>query len=118
MKINHLIIYFINLFFSKVIFVFGSILGVFLIIGLIDEEFFHVEHVLTIITALGVTVAASRAMTPDENLVYCPESLLNAVLSQVHYLPSRWKGLAHTSTVNREFMKYFNYRLVSKTIKF
>lgn len=65
-------------------------------------------------TALAGIIAVASTFTIDQNLVWCPESLLNAVLSQVHYLPCRWQGLAHTSTVRNEFTKFFNYRAVSK----
>ena len=38
-------------------------------------------------------------LIPEENMVWCPESLMETILAQVHYLPAEWKGKAHTSEV-------------------
>jgi len=36
---------------------------------------------------------------PDENLVFCPEKTLTAVIAHIHYFPDAWKGQAHTTKV-------------------
>lgn len=40
-----------------------------------------------------------RVLIPEENVVWCPESLMETVLTQVHYLPAEWKDKAHTNEV-------------------
>jgi hypothetical protein len=43
----------------------------------------------------------TRAVTffSDENLVFCPEKTLTAVIAHIHYFPDAWKGQAHTTKV-------------------
>ncbi len=40
-----------------------------------------------------------RVLIPEENIVWCPESLMETILTQVHYLPAEWKDKAHTHEV-------------------
>lgn len=40
-----------------------------------------------------------RIFIPEENLVWCPETLMKAILAQVHYCPPEWEGQAHTAQV-------------------
>jgi len=54
-----------------------------------------------------------RASIPDQNMVWCPEKLMTAVLAHVHYLPDTWKGQAHTHTVRQEFSHLFQFKAVS-----
>nr|CAD7196671.1 unnamed protein product [Timema douglasi] len=97
---------------KNVAFVAGACLAVLLILTVYDEDVLTVEHVLTAITVLGGVVAASRVFIPDENLVWCPEKLLTAVLAHVHYLPDSWRGQAHTHRVRGEFSQLFQYKAV------
>lgn len=53
----------------------------------------------------------SRVLIPDENLIFCPEQLMTAVLAHTHYLPIAWKGLAHTSHVRSQFGQFFQLRV-------
>lgn len=55
----------------------------------------------------------SRVFIPDENLVWCPENLMTAILAQVHYLPDNWRGNAHTTRVRNEMSQLFQYKAVS-----
>jgi hypothetical protein len=55
----------------------------------------------------------NRVFIPDENLVWCPEKLLTAVLAHAHYLPDSWRGQAHTNRVREEFSQLFHYKAVS-----
>jgi hypothetical protein len=55
----------------------------------------------------------NRVFVPDENLVWCPEKLLTAVLAHAHYLPDSWRGQAHTNRVRKEFSQLFHYKAVS-----
>lgn len=54
-----------------------------------------------------------RVFIPDENLVWCPENLMTAILAQVHYLPDSWRGNAHTTRVRSEMSQLFQYKAVS-----
>lgn len=53
----------------------------------------------------------NRALIPDENLIFCPEQLMTAVLAHTHYLPIAWKGLAHTSHIRNQFGQFFQLRI-------
>ncbi|XP_011304017.1 autophagy-related protein 9A isoform X2 [Fopius arisanus] len=97
---------------KNVAFVAGSILAVLIILTVYDEDVLSVEHILTTITCLGALVAAARAFIPDENLVWCPETLLTAVLAHTHYRPDSWKGYAHTQSTRSQVAQLFQYRAV------
>ncbi|XP_034184864.1 autophagy-related protein 9 isoform X2 [Osmia lignaria lignaria] len=97
---------------KNVAFVAGSVLAVLLILTVYDEDVLTVEHVLTTITILGALVAGARAFIPDENLVWCPETLLTAVLAHTHYRPDSWRGHAHTQTTRAQVAQLFQYRAV------
>ncbi|XP_066584747.1 autophagy-related protein 9A isoform X2 [Prorops nasuta] len=97
---------------KNVAFVAGSVLAVLLILTVYDEDVLTVEHVLTTITILGALVAGARAFIPDENLVWCPETLLTAVLAHTHYRPDSWRGHAHTQTTRAQVSQLFQYRAV------
>ncbi|GLG98624.1 Autophagy-related protein 9 [Gryllus bimaculatus] len=97
---------------KNVAFIAGACLAVLLILTVYDEDVITVEHVLTAITVLTVIVAGSRVFIPDENLVWCPEKLMTAVLAHVHYLPDSWRGQAHTHKVREEFSQLFQYKAV------
>ncbi|XP_046420102.1 autophagy-related protein 9A isoform X1 [Neodiprion fabricii] len=97
---------------KNVAFVAGSILAVLLILTIYDEDVLTVEHVLTTMTMLGAIVAGARAFIPDENLVWCPEQLLTAVLAHTHYRPDSWRGHAHTMSTRAQVAQLFQYRAV------
>jgi len=97
---------------KNVAFVCGSVLAVFVLLTVWDEDVLNVEHVLTIITVLGAAVAAARVFIPDENLVFCPEKTLTQVISHIHYFPEDWKGNAHTYKVMTEVGLLFPYTAV------
>ncbi|KAG8259087.1 Autophagy- protein 9A [Homalodisca vitripennis] len=95
---------------KNVVFVAGSMLAVLLALTVYDEDVLTVDHVLTAITVLGAIIAGFRVFIPDENLVWCPENLMTAILAQVHYLPDNWRGNAHTSRVRNELSQLFQYK--------
>ncbi|XP_014283339.1 autophagy-related protein 9A isoform X2 [Halyomorpha halys] len=95
---------------KNIVFIAGALLAVLLSLSVYDEDVLTVEHVLTMITALGALIAIFRVLIPDENLVWWPEHLMNSVLAHVHYLPSHWRGNAHTQTVRNEFTHLFQYK--------
>lgn len=98
---------------KNILFVAGAFLAVLVLLSVIDEDTLTVEHVITIITFLTAVVAACRALIPDENIVWCPETLMTAVLAHVHYLPDDWRGRAHKNSVRDKFSQLFPYRAVS-----
>lgn len=75
-------------------------------------DFRHIPKNLTFPFAIFTkfTSTPSRVLIPDENLIFCPEQLMTAVLAHTHYLPIAWKGLAHTSNVRGEFGQFFQLR--------
>ena len=97
---------------KNIAFLAGSVLAVFVMLALYDEDFLSVEHVLMISTLLGSIIAISRSLIPDENLVWCPESLLTAVLAHTHYRPDSWRNQAHTQVTKAQVAQLFQYKAV------
>lgn len=95
---------------KNVLFISGGLLLLLLALGIYDEYVFQVEHMLTIITVLSVIGLLCRNMIPDENMIWCPEQFMTAILAHVHYLPSNWKNQAHTSLVQKEFGNFFQFK--------
>ncbi|XP_055693720.1 autophagy-related protein 9A [Lutzomyia longipalpis] len=95
---------------QNVVFICGGVLSVFLVLTVYDEDVMQVQHVLTIISILTAIVVIFRAFIPEENMIWCPEQLLTAVLAHVHYLPVTWRGKAHTSHVRDQFGQLFQYK--------
>lgn len=87
-------------------FVAGSFTAVLLLASVIDPDLFvHFQitkqrNVLFYIGVFGGILAASRAMIPDERLVFEPEVLLEAVNHYTHYCPDHWKGRFHSAEVS------------------
>ncbi|KRT79465.1 hypothetical protein AMK59_8431 [Oryctes borbonicus] len=96
----------------SVAFMCGAILAVLLILTAYDEDVITVEHIITIMTALGGCVAICRSIIPDETIAWCPETLLSNVLQHTHYLPPDWRGQAHTARIRSEFQQLFQYKVV------
>lgn len=101
---------FLMFFYRQIIFFFGGIGGILLLLSCYNEQVLHVEHVLTILAVCTVLVMVARAQIPDENLIWCPEQLLLNILAHVHYLPSSWCGKAHTSEVRNNFEHFFQLK--------
>ncbi|XP_047543440.1 autophagy-related protein 9A [Vanessa atalanta] len=104
---------------KNVVFVSASVLGVLVVLSVYDEDVLTVEHVLTIITILGCILAGARALIGEEERLggACTgpargEELLVQVLGHVHYLPTAWRGRAHTKDVAAHFQHLFQFRAV------
>ncbi|XP_053950967.1 autophagy-related protein 9A isoform X1 [Anastrepha ludens] len=95
---------------SNILFVTGGIVVLILALGIYEEFVFQVEHVLSILTILSLIGFICRSMIPDENLIFCPEQLMTAILAHAHYLPSNWKNKAHTAVVRKEFENLFQFK--------
>lgn len=98
---------------QHIAFICGSLFAVIIIYTLIDDNILSIEHLLPVMTFLGIAIPVCRGFIPDESLVWCPESLLQGVVMHTHYLPSDWKGQAHTSKIKEEFQQLFQYRVVA-----
>lgn len=96
---------------KNVMFVSGAVLAALLLLAVYDEDVLTVEHVLTVMTLLGATVAVCRAFIADENLVFAPEQLLSSVLAHIHYMPDHWRGAAHTARTVAEFASFFQLKV-------
>ncbi|XP_017044652.1 autophagy-related protein 9A [Drosophila ficusphila] len=94
----------------NLLFISGGLLLLILGLGIYEEHVFQVEHVLTIIAVLTGVGVISRTLIPDENLIWCPEQLMTAILAHVHYLPSEWRQQAHTARVRQEFSNFFQFK--------
>merc|ERR1719189_943894 len=88
----------------------GSVLAVFIALSVWDEDVLNVEHAVTVMAVLGGVVAVCRLFLPDENMVFCPERTLTAVIAHIHYFPmDDWKGRAHTPEVISHINELFPY---------
>lgn len=97
---------------KNIAFFLGSLLAVLLVLTAYDEDVIQVEHVITGMTLFSIVIIVCRTFMPDENLVWCPELLMNCILAQVHYMPETWKGMAHTEAVRKQFSNLFQYKAV------
>uniref|UniRef100_A0A6B2EAH5 Autophagy-related protein 9 n=1 Tax=Phlebotomus kandelakii TaxID=1109342 RepID=A0A6B2EAH5_9DIPT len=95
---------------QNVVFICGGILSVFILLTIYDEDVMQVQHVLTIMSIFTAIVVIFRVFIPEENLIWCPEQLLTAVLAHVHYLPVTWRSKAHTSHVREQFGQLFQFK--------
>lgn len=54
-----------------------------------------------------------RSLVDDDKEIVCQESLMTAILTEVHYLPDSWVGKAHTQLVSNQFSQIFPFKAVS-----
>ncbi|KAK6023224.1 autophagy protein Apg9, partial [Ostertagia ostertagi] len=101
-----------EIFAKNVAFIAGAIAGVLAILSAWDEDVLQVEHVLTVISVCGIVMVVCHGMMSDENLVWQPEALMTHIASELHYVPTEWKGQAHTEQVRREFEQLFQLKWV------
>uniref|UniRef100_A0ABK9N763 Autophagy-related protein 9 n=1 Tax=Glossina morsitans morsitans TaxID=37546 RepID=A0ABK9N763_GLOMM len=94
----------------NILFISGGLLVVVLALGIYNEFVFQIEHVVTLITVLSAIGLICRSLIPDDNLIWCPEQLMTAILAHVHYLPSSWKNKSHTTLVQKEFGYFFQFK--------
>ncbi len=90
----------------------GSLLAVLVILTVIDEDVLNVQHMIAIMTGLGLILHICRACIPEEHLVWCPELLMKHILAEIHYMPDSWQGNAHTNRVRYEFSQLFQYKIL------
>ncbi|XP_061878524.1 autophagy-related protein 9A-like isoform X1 [Entelurus aequoreus] len=90
----------------------GSVLAVLIALTVYDEDVLTVQHILTVITVLGVVITITRSFIPDEHMVWCPEQLLQCMLAHIHYMPDHWRGTANKSETRDEVAQLFQYKAV------
>lgn len=91
-------------------FIASSVLAVLLGLTIYDEDLLGVEHVLTLMTSLGVVVGVARAFSSESTIPfkYSQSELFAQTLEHIHYFPS----LACTSRAARADMStLFHYRI-------
>ncbi|KAK6047864.1 autophagy protein Apg9 [Cooperia oncophora] len=81
-----------EIFAKNVAFIAGAIAGVLAILSAWDEDVLQVEHVLTVISVCGIVMVVCHGIMSDENLVWQPEALMTHIASELHYVPTEWKG--------------------------
>jgi autophagy-related protein 9 len=86
-------------------FIAGAFAAVLLLATLYDPDLFlnfEITPHRTVFFYLGIfgtVLTVSRSMTPDQNAVVDPESLMREIVQYTHYLPPEWKGKLHSQKV-------------------
>lgn len=93
-------------------FVAGIMLSIILILTAYDEDVITIEHVLTLVTLLGLIVASSRVFLPDDEPVrWTPTELDAAILQHIHYRPHSYP--AHTIQARNALSNVFVYKFTT-----
>lgn len=92
-------------------FICSAVLGVFLILGIIDDDFFRVEHALSAMTVLGIVLGICLSLVPDEFFVPLHMELLQLVGDHVHYIPPEWIRDPRSSKTQKYFSQLFQMKL-------
>ncbi|XP_072633089.1 autophagy-related protein 9B isoform X1 [Canis lupus baileyi] len=97
----------------QLVFFAGALFAALLVLTVYDEDVLAVEHVLTAMTALGVTATVARSFIPEEQGGgRSPQLLLQAALAHMHYLPEE-PGPAGRASAYRQMARLLQYRAVS-----
>ncbi|XP_032160570.1 autophagy-related protein 9B isoform X3 [Mustela erminea] len=97
----------------QLVFFAGALFAALLVLTVYDEDVLAVEHVLTAMTALGVTATVARSFIPEEQgRSRSPQFLLQAALAHMHYLPEE-PGPAGKASAYRQMARLLQYRAVS-----
>ncbi|XP_039086675.1 autophagy-related protein 9B isoform X2 [Hyaena hyaena] len=97
----------------QLVFFAGALFAALLVLTVYDEDVLAVEHVLTAMTALGVTATVARSFIPEEQgRGRSPQFLLQAALAHMHYLPEE-PGPAGKASAYRQMARLLQYRAVS-----
>lgn len=94
-----------------VTFIAGTILSIFIILTIYDEDVITVEHLLTVMTGLGGIIAISRAFISSEIPSRYTHAELNAhVLEHIHYKPHGYAP--YTSQARSAMSSVFQYKII------
>nr|XP_054511300.1 autophagy-related protein 9B isoform X7 [Pan troglodytes] len=97
----------------QLVFFAGALFAALLVLTVYDEDVLAVEHVLTAMTALGVTATVARSFIPEEQCQgRAPQLLLQTALAHMHYLPEE-PGPGGRDRAYRQMAQLLQYRAVS-----
>ncbi|XP_076253766.1 autophagy-related protein 9 isoform X2 [Rhynchophorus ferrugineus] len=91
----------------------SSVLAILVCLSFVDNDILYWDQVLTLLAVLTGLITICRSVVPDETQIWCPETLLKAVVLHTHYLAGDWQGLAHTAPVRARFQQVFQYRFAA-----
>jgi autophagy-related protein 9 len=94
-----------------VTFIAGTILSIFIILTIYDEDVITVEHLLTVMTGLGGIIAISRTFISSEIPSRYTHAELNAhVLEHIHYKPHGYAP--YTIQARSAMSSVFQYKII------
>ncbi|XP_054093511.1 autophagy-related protein 9B isoform X2 [Callithrix jacchus] len=97
----------------QLVFFAGALFAALLVLTVYDEDVLAVEHVLTAMTALGVTATVARSFIPEEQCQgRAPQLLLQTALAHMHYLPEE-PCPGGRDRAYRQMAQLLQYRAVS-----
>ncbi|KAK2096885.1 Autophagy- protein 9B [Saguinus oedipus] len=97
----------------QLVFFAGALFAALLVLTVYDEDVLAVEHVLTAMTALGVTATVARSFIPEEQCQgRAPQLLLQTALAHMHYLPEE-PCPSGRDRAYRQMAQLLQYRAVS-----
>lgn len=92
-------------------FICSAILGVFLILGIIDDDFLRMEHALSAITVLGIVLGVTLSLIPDDFFVPLHAELLQIIADHVHYVPQEWLKDPRSAKTQKFFSQLYQMKL-------
>ncbi|XP_021018215.1 autophagy-related protein 9B [Mus caroli] len=98
----------------QLVFFSGALFAALLVLTIYDEDVLAVEHVLTTMTALGVTATVARSFIPEEQCQgRSSQLLLQAALAHMHYLPEEPGAAGARASSYWQMAQLLQYRAVS-----
>ncbi|XP_032763008.1 autophagy-related protein 9B [Rattus rattus] len=98
----------------QLVFFSGALFAALLVLTIYDEDVLAVEHVLTTMTALGVTATVARSFIPEEQCQgRSSQLLLQAALAHMHYLPEEPGAAGARTSSYWQMSQLLQYRAVS-----
>lgn len=81
---------------------------------LLDDRLLHAEifgrDLLWHTAVMGAVLAASRGLITEENKAFEPNLWMACMVQHTHYLPKRWRSVAHKKTTATEFSQMFKFK--------
>lgn len=89
----------------------SAVLGVFIILGIVDDDFFRVEHALSIMTLLGIVLGVTLSLIPDDFFVPLHFELLSLIRDHVHYISNDMIADPKSPATQKKFSTLFQMKL-------
>lgn len=104
---------FIEIVAKHVAFIASAILGVLISLTVYDEDVITVEHVITIISGLGIAIALSRAFITDDTnpMKQTQTELYTQILEHLHYIPHGYAP--YKKQAGSVMATLFQYRVIN-----